>query len=34
MGLVTTPVLVLPVEFGNFVVYNDASKKGLGYVLM
>jgi hypothetical protein len=32
--LVTAPVLVLPTEFGNFVVYNDTSKKGLGCVLM
>jgi hypothetical protein len=32
--LVTTPVLALPTESGNFVVYNDASMKGLGCVLM
>jgi hypothetical protein len=32
--LVTAPVLALPTESGNFVVYSDASKKGLGYVLM
>ena len=32
--LVTTPVLALPTEFGNFVVYNDVSKKDLGCVLM
>jgi hypothetical protein len=32
--LVTAPVLALPTEFGNFVVYSDASKKGLGCVLM
>jgi hypothetical protein len=31
---VTTPVLALPTESGNFVVYSDASKKGLGCVLM
>jgi hypothetical protein len=31
---VTAPVLALPTESGNFMVYNDASKKGLGYVLM
>jgi hypothetical protein len=34
---VTAPVLAclaLPTEFGNFVVYSDASKKGLGCVLM
>jgi hypothetical protein len=27
-------MLILPTEFGNFVVYSDASKKGLGCVLM
>ena len=32
--LVTTPVLALPTESGDFVVYSDASKKGLGCVLM
>jgi hypothetical protein len=32
--LVTAPVLALPTESGNFVVYNNASKKGLGCVLM
>jgi hypothetical protein len=32
--LVTALVLTLPTEFGNCVVYSDASKKGLGYVLM
>jgi hypothetical protein len=32
--LVTTSVLALPREFGNFLVYNDTSKKGLGCVLM
>jgi hypothetical protein len=32
--LVTALVLALPTEFVNFVVYNDASKKGLGCVLM
>jgi hypothetical protein len=31
--LVTAIVLALPMEFGNFVVYNT-SKKGLGCVLM
>jgi hypothetical protein len=31
---VTAPVLALPTEFGNFMVYNYASKKGLGCVLM
>jgi hypothetical protein len=30
--LVTAPVLALPMESGNFVVYSDASKKGLGCV--
>ena len=32
--LLTTPVLALPTESGDFVVYSDASKKGLGCVLM
>ena len=32
--LVSTPMLALPTESGNFVVYSDASKKGLGCVLM
>jgi hypothetical protein len=32
--LVITLVLALPTESGNFVVYSDASKKGLGCVLM
>jgi hypothetical protein len=31
---VTTPVLALPTECSNFVVYRDASKKGLRCVLM
>jgi hypothetical protein len=31
---VSTPILTLPTEFENFVVNNDASKKGLGSVLM
>ena len=30
----TTLVLALPTEFGDFVVYSDASEKGLGCVLM
>ena len=30
----TTPVLALPTEYGDFVVYSNASKKGLGCVLM
>jgi hypothetical protein len=32
--LVTTPVLALPMESGDFIVYSDASRKGLGCVLM
>ncbi|KAL8102858.1 hypothetical protein AgCh_027400 [Apium graveolens] len=32
--LVTTPVLVLPDEKGKFVIFSDASYKGLGCVLM
>ena len=32
--LITTPVLMLPDEQGNFVIYSDASHKGLGCVLM
>jgi hypothetical protein len=32
--LVTAPVLALPMESGNFIVYSDTSKKGLGCVLM
>jgi hypothetical protein len=32
--LVTAPVLALLMESGNFVVFNDASKKCLGCVLM
>jgi hypothetical protein len=32
--LVIAPVLALPMEIGNFVVYSDASKKGVGCVLM
>jgi hypothetical protein len=31
---VTAPVLALPTESRNFVVYIDASKKGLGCMLM
>jgi hypothetical protein len=30
----TAPMLALPTEPGNFVVYSDASKKGLGCMLM
>ena len=32
--LTTAPVLTLPMEGGRFVVYSDASKQGLGCVLM
>ncbi|XP_074381124.1 putative mitochondrial protein AtMg00860 [Apium graveolens] len=32
--LVTAPVLALPDEMGNFVIYSDDSVKVLGYVLM
>ena len=32
--MVTTPILVVPSGDGDFIVYNDASKKGLGCVLM
>ena len=32
--LVSAPVLIVPDGLGGFVVYSDASKKGLGYVLM
>jgi hypothetical protein len=32
--LVTAPVLALPMKSGNFIEYSDASKKGLGCVLM
>ena len=32
--LITTPVLALPNEKGEFVIYSDASQKGLGCVLM
>jgi hypothetical protein len=32
--LVTAPVLALPTESGNFVVYSNASKKDLGCMLM
>jgi hypothetical protein len=31
---VTIPLLALPTEFGNFLVYNDASKNCLGCVLI
>ena len=32
--LVSAPIIVLPIEGEKFVVYNDASLKGLGCVLM
>ncbi|KAL8120797.1 hypothetical protein AgCh_017831 [Apium graveolens] len=32
--LVTAPVLALPDETGNFVIYSDASLKGLGCMIM
>ena len=32
--LVTAPVLALPDDQGDFVIYSDASHKGLGCVLM
>ena len=32
--LVTTLVLMVPDGCGNYVIYSDASKKGLGCVLM
>ena len=32
--LVTAPVLTLPLGSGSFMIYSDASKKGLGCVLM
>lgn len=30
----TSPVLTLPSGIGDYVIYSDASKKGLGCVLM
>ncbi|VVA39765.1 PREDICTED: retrotransposon, partial [Prunus dulcis] len=32
--LTTAPVLTLPDDSGNFVIYSDASQQGLGCVLM
>ena len=32
--LVTAPVLTIPRNLGGFVIYSDASRKGLGCVLM
>ena len=30
----TTPILTIPSSLGGFVVYSDASRQGLGCVLM
>ena len=32
--LVTTPILTIPLGSGGFVVYSDASRQGLGCVIM
>ena len=32
--MITTPVLIIPSSIGGFVIYSDASHKGLGCVLM
>nr|GFD48926.1 hypothetical protein [Tanacetum cinerariifolium] len=32
--LMSAPILTLPSGFGGFQIYSDASKKGLGCVLM
>ena len=32
--LVTAPILTIPSNLGGFIIYSDASKKGLGCVLM
>ena len=32
--LVITPILTIPGNLGGFVIYSDASRKGLGYVLI
>ena len=32
--LISIPVLAIPFSSGEFVIYSDAFKKGLGYVLM
>ena len=32
--LVTTPVLTISSNLGGFIIYSDASRKGLGCVLM
>ena len=33
-GLPTAPILTLPDDSGSFVIYSDASHKGLGCILM
>ena len=33
-ALTTTPILALPIENGDYVVYTDALRQGLGCVLM
>ena len=33
-GLVTALVLTIPSNLGGFIIYNDASRKGLGCMLM
>ena len=32
--LTSAPILIIPTSIGGFVVFNDASRKGLGCVLM
>ena len=32
--LITAPILMLPDEHGNFIIYSDASHKGIGCILM
>ena len=32
--LVTTPILTIPLGLGGFAVYSDASRQGLGHVLV
>ena len=32
--MLTAPILAIPTDTGGFVVYSDASKNGLGCVLM
>ena len=33
-ALTTAPILALPIENSNYMVYIDASRQGLGFVLM